>query len=108
MSLCVQMCVLVCELVCECVCDRLSFCLQGAGLAASLLRVSPPPASSWAGHWLWEGCQAAWPSVALPHPIPVAVYPDLLAPTAPICQREAAEEEEGALCTDGGHHWRHR
>lgn len=42
MSLWVQMCVLVRELVCECVCDRLSFCLQGAGLAASLLRVSSP------------------------------------------------------------------
>lgn len=39
----------------------------GAGLAASLLG-SPLPTSSWAGPWLWEGCQAAHRSVTLPLP----------------------------------------
>ena len=39
---------------------------------------------------------------------PAAVHPDLLAPAAPVCEREAAEEGAGPRGADGGHRGRHR
>lgn len=54
-----------------------------------------------------EGREAAQPlALRQPSPHPAAVHPDLLAPAAPVCEGEAAEEGGGPRCADGGHRGR--
>lgn len=94
----VQMCSLVYELVCRCVSNRMSLFLQGP---AGRLPAGVSPDHIWA--LALGGVPGCPPPVTLPLPIAVAVYPDLLAPAAPVCQGKAAEEGEDTVRADGGH-----